>query len=828
MNGKRFAAALLILAVLAAEILAAAPPPIRLDLHGDPLPAGAISRLGSMRLRHLCMVVGILAISPDDSKVASVGKFGARRIRVWDRATGRLLHEFEPGGFRHQSLRFSPDSKKLLSCGSDQVWIWDLTTGRRQPLWTGQRGMPGGLAFDGIGRTLAVRCLVREGNKEFSRIHLYDFPSLKERAVVTPSDRTESEAAVLSPDGQRLIFGSSRALRIWDVKAGKEVARFALDGSSRCLAVSPDGKTIACNSYKGLVTLIHPGARQPVVTTSVRSSISSGLGFSADSKEVLYAPSAGGPVIALDAVTGRQTRVVVPGKDPWDAAGVFSTLGDWLVRFRHDRRTPLMASVVINDLRTGKETPPFDDHRDGSAIEAIPSPDGRRVATQSVSELRIWDLRTGMMLRRIGGEDFVPGLRWARGGKALVVARPGELSWYDADTGKRLQRWRLPPGMLRRAALLPDEKQVSCHVEDREGHSRLLIVDLKSPAGPWPFSTATPRVGGPPLSPDGGRLLSWQWKGEGPAAQLVDTRSRRTIWQHSLLGTFPTGAFSPDGSRVVVLTRQELVAWQAATGRRVGGGAYTEQQKGEIPTILCVSPDGRTTVVGLRHMLRSANSFQSSQSTYIQLLETLTGKVRKELPLLPLVSSAVFTGGRHLVTASADGSALVWDSVALARAVTAHPWDDLASSDGRTAFAAVASLVAAPKQAVRLLAGRLRPARVDTAQVRAWIADLDAESFQRRAEAERHLAGLHEHVEEDLRDALHRNLSTEVRVRLERLLRSIEKGSPEQWRRSRAVEVLEQVGSPGARRLLAKIATGHAGSSLTREAKESLARLERP
>jgi hypothetical protein len=50
----------------------------------------------------------------------------------------------------------------------------------------------------------------------------------------------------------------------------------------------------------------------------------------------------------------------------------------------------------------------------------------------------------------------------------------------------------------------------------------------------------------------------------------------------------------------------------------------------------------------------------------------------------------------------------------------------------------------------------------------------------------------------------------------------------EELRRVRAVEVLEAVGTAEARDLLGVLAKGAPGAALTREARESLGRLERP
>src|SRR5207302_559231 len=62
----------------------------KLDSYGDPLPTGALLRLGTTRLRQPggCYCV---ALSPDGKRVASGGVYS---VRVWDAATGVKLREF--------------------------------------------------------------------------------------------------------------------------------------------------------------------------------------------------------------------------------------------------------------------------------------------------------------------------------------------------------------------------------------------------------------------------------------------------------------------------------------------------------------------------------------------------------------------------------------------------------------------------------------------------------------------------------------------------------------------------------------------------------------
>src|SRR5262245_21335771 len=60
----------------------------RVDAYGDPLPPGAVARLGTMRFRHSDEIVAC-GFSPDGTQVVSASHSDG--VRLWDRATGRLL-----------------------------------------------------------------------------------------------------------------------------------------------------------------------------------------------------------------------------------------------------------------------------------------------------------------------------------------------------------------------------------------------------------------------------------------------------------------------------------------------------------------------------------------------------------------------------------------------------------------------------------------------------------------------------------------------------------------------------------------------------------------
>src|SRR5215469_2841265 len=103
------------------------------DLYGDPLPAGAIARLGTSRLQHDGKV-NALAYSPDGKWLASAGADAV--IHLWDTQTGKAGFTLKGHQGAVHSLAFAQagegkPAQILISAGFDKtIRFWDLQTGQ--------------------------------------------------------------------------------------------------------------------------------------------------------------------------------------------------------------------------------------------------------------------------------------------------------------------------------------------------------------------------------------------------------------------------------------------------------------------------------------------------------------------------------------------------------------------------------------------------------------------------------------------------------------------------------------------------------------------------
>jgi hypothetical protein len=139
-------------------------------------------------------------------------------------------------------------------------------------------------------------------------------------------------------------------------------------------------------------------------------------------------------------------------------------------------------------------------------------------------------------------------------------------------------------------------------------------------------------------------------------------------------------------------------------------------------------------------------------------------------------------------------------------------WDALGSADGRVAYQAMGELAADPAAAVETAKANLKatPAPTD-AKVDRLVAKLDSAVFAEREAASRALGQLGALAVPRARQALPHAGSAEVRRRLEEFLRVHDRADRLTGYRlgeRRAVELLEALGTPGARAFLASLAGG--------------------
>jgi RNA polymerase sigma factor (sigma-70 family) len=807
-----------------------------LDPNGDPLPDGAVFRLGGIRLRHTQPASAVI-FSANGKELLSAGK--DQQIRVWDPATGKEKQRIAFEADKLWAAHF-PDAKTALVCNWDgTIRILDASTGKERQTIKG-KGTPSNLALSPDGKTLLTA--LNDG-----KVIAWDpatGKSVREHAGPGGAPTTgAAPAAVFTPDGAAYtVGGKNNKIILVETATGKEIQTFAHPPSSTLrrmpLAFSPDGKLLAGG-----------GLDQSVRVWDVESG-----------KEVhnFNLPKPTPETIQMWAQMSAHSLAFAPD-------------GKTLAAGYSDGATYLWTLATGKNMVLEGHAGPVADlafSPDGKMLAATDGAFSKRLAdTDGSHGVRLWDVGTGKELHRPGAHvGAIQALFLSADGKRLVSSgTDGTVRMWDATNGKHLEILAEHTGPVTCLAVSPDGKAV--HSMSFNGGVRLW-QDGKSKVvwtGLGFGGTVTMQ-----LSPDG-KYLAWGM-GTIQIRELSPDKPTRTFKGPGAPGL--GFRFSPDGRLLAAAGGDRAIrVWNVASGEEVR--VLPATQEGNAPaSLLAFAPDGRTLASwgGALHLwetrtgyvrfkrtdlanrvtalafsadgrlLAVADHDAKTDAALVRLLDVATGKeVGKASGHEGPVKALAFSrDGKTLASGGNDTSILLWDVAALVRAEKPAIakrtedelnalWNALGAWDGDKVHQAVWALAQSPEQAVPLLRERVKlRSAPDAKRVAKLIAELDDDSFTVRENASKELAGMGKEVAEALTKALETTKSVEVRNRLKELLEKTKNQNVplETVRLHRALEVLELVGTPEALKVLQDLADKSPEDWLAKEIEVTIQRIE--
>jgi WD40 repeat protein len=795
----------------------------RTDQFGDPLPYGALARMGTVRFR-TGSNAGQIAFTPESKILAAASHDGV--ISLWDAATGKELRRIEDAT-TGSSVAISRNGKILVTGYGTELRRWDLNTWNELARLKLKEPVVERLLFSPDGKSLALAGRLRAENQNV--IVFLDAETGNELHRKLGQKNYIAPSFAFAPDSKTWAYADGKENAIWlfETATGKELRRLSgLGGQARAVTFTPDGKTLAS---------VHSGGELRFWDAATGKLAAKVGRFISTTPHISFSPD--GKFIAGNGI-GRRPQLYELAADRNRYPGPLAFTSDQAAIFSPDGRLLAISGgnvIRVWDMIAEKPVSPWEGHQ-GDVETMAYALNGKMLVSSARSDMRyyLWDTVTGKELIALeekhataNSVGLVAPNKASRGSITAVVASPdgtllaigssgsGTIWLVDAATGKEIRRLDGEKDWIRGLALSADGRTLAS-----QQANAICLWDIATGRKVNSIPSDVPGDNNIALSPDGKTVAQGDYMHG--VIHLWDAakgqESRR--WKAHRRGVYGV-AFSPDGAKLVSVGdhTEGIILWDVSRGAQLH---RIEGHQGYV-RFAVFSPDGRSILSG-------------GTDKTVRMWEVASGGERQRFVghRSDVVSGSFSPDGRQASTGSSNTTALVWDLFSGRESTPATLeendlealWPALEGADARTAFRASVALGAAGDRCLPILKKHLQTIVLPNAERLApLLRNLDSEEFAVRTKAARDLEALGEGARPSLRKLLDNPPSEEARRRAEQILAKLEGLS--RLRSVRAVEVVEHIATQDACELLHKLASGVAEASLTREAKAALDRLEK-
>jgi WD40 repeat protein len=596
------------------------------DRLGDPLPDGAVQRLGTLRLRYSGGIADLRYL-PDGRGLIAVGN----QIEIWDLAAGELQAKHQVCEGRIASVALRSDAGALLVADTGgTVHEWDLTNAAELRSWeTGQSGLRTAHYSPDEQRVLTT------GSKP-PTIKEWDLPTGRELVSITGRMHYFHEG-IYGPDGKTAFVnggaGSEPILAHYDLATGEPLNEWLPDyyAHARSIVLSEDGARLLVGSRHKATEWRIDGYELLKEFTGHQGHAVVSVAYCKEPDQLLTG-SRDGSIRRWNRIEGELLLRWCP-HEAYVTHMQVSPDGQWVLSYGS-------GMVAETSLADGKPRATWERHSGPvNAVAVLPS-GGTAVSGSTDTTLRVWDIATGECSKTIGGAALGAYAIAVSpdGARAAVGCKDGVLREFALADGSLIRELTGHRGYVRSVAYAPQGD----HLLSSAGDGQVRIWSREADEPVHVLEGHRGGVLSVAVSPDGKQALSGGRDGTVRLWDLQAAALLRTLTGHR--GWVQAVAFA--GGNAVGLSGAvdgRILKWDLSTGELLG-----EMSHGGVVYALACTSDGKTAYAG------GGGGITSWDLGTAEKTAELTGHEGAVLAL------AMALDEQRLVSASQDTTLLVW------------------------------------------------------------------------------------------------------------------------------------------------------------------------